>query len=620
VDALSLQRCAKRAKQLGLRELESAALLCFARDALDYARTDECYEQEVLTRAYAPSKASRATLAAWKLAEDAAAFEAPGPRDGPDTSMLMQTPQQRLERERKERREGQQDPQGLPKDCEIKDRSTVATNPTEGSIFRARCRRFMVQAAINGHNQFKRAQALEGKALLQAEQRYLQRQRRRRGVDENDSSGDLPEDRAPCVPRELACVDIAFECLFGDFDAGDMTHELGEGLKPPTDVPPSEELPADPDGSLRAASEAATAKALGLDMEDIEVRTRRLVKPESAAEPSTPSPRRVRTTQVPKREEHENHIGPPGLNVAYDLALKRLEENRCPNKGASNIVERAQYLLRFEWAVHRHALRRAAALHEALLGVSPRQSDYDVECHVEALRCDLRLSVARDDYERAVKGAAKLERICGNRGLWALQAKLLCDRSKWLLDGCPQEPVPAMNPALRALALCEQWALDALHAEATLRLALVQLGLGNIPKARDAFQQCQLKILEQSHVDVQGDLWYALAQCELEEKAYALRHRQEGRTDVFENVDTTDFRKVIFFYKRALECYSYVQHRKRMQDCHYFLARTYHQLEEDPAMMRLRDHHAKRALELQADMNRAVADFEDLPCMWIIDE
>ena len=143
----------------------------------------------------------------------------------------------------------------------------------------------MVQAAINGHNQFKRAQALEGKALLQAEQRYLQRQRRRRGLDENDSSGDLPEDRAPCVPRELACVDIAFECLFGDFDAGDVSHEIGEGLKTSVDVPPSEELPADPDGSLRAASEAATAKALGLDLEDVEVRNRRLVKPESAVEP-----------------------------------------------------------------------------------------------------------------------------------------------------------------------------------------------------------------------------------------------------------------------------------------------------------------------------------------------
>ena len=295
VDALSLQRCAKRAKQLGLRELESAALLCFARDALDYARTDECYEQEVLTRAYAPSKASRATLAAWKLAEDAALFEAPGPRDGPDTSMLMQTPQQRLERERKERREGQQDPQGLPKDCEIKDRSTVATNPCEGSIFRARCRRFMVQAAINGHNQFKRAQALEGRALLQAEQRYLQRQRRRRGYDEDDASGDLPEDRAPCVPRELACVDIAFECLFGDFDAGDVSHEIGEGLKPPSDTDTAG--PADPDGSLRQASEAATAKALGLDLEDIEVRTRRLVKPESAVEP----PRHRRAVSVPRR-------------------------------------------------------------------------------------------------------------------------------------------------------------------------------------------------------------------------------------------------------------------------------------------------------------------------------
>ena len=147
----------------------------------------------------------------------------------------------------------------------------------------------MVQAAINGHNQFKRAQALEGRALLQAEQRYLQRQRRRRGFDENDSSGDLPEDRAPCVPRELACVDIAFECLFGDFDAGDVSHEIGEGLKEPSDTDTAG--PADPDGSLRQASEEATAKALGLDMEDVEVRTRRLViLSESVVTRSTPSP------------------------------------------------------------------------------------------------------------------------------------------------------------------------------------------------------------------------------------------------------------------------------------------------------------------------------------------
>ena len=152
----------------------------------------------------------------------------------------------------------------------------------------------MVQAAINGHNQFKRAQALEGKALLQAEQRYLQRQRRRRGLDEDDSSGDLPEDLAPCVPRELACVDIAFECLFGDFDAGDVSHEIGEGLKPPSDTETAG--PADPDGSLRQASEEATAKALGLDLEDIEVHDAAsglffsLSTSESVVERSTPSP------------------------------------------------------------------------------------------------------------------------------------------------------------------------------------------------------------------------------------------------------------------------------------------------------------------------------------------
>ena len=117
--------------------------------------------------------------------------------------------------------------------------------------------------------------------------------------------------------------------------------------------------PRTPTGRCEQRRRRPRRKRWGWTLEDIEVRTRRLVKPESAVEPSTPSPRRVRATQVPKREEHDNHIGPPGLNVAYDIALKKLEENRCPNKGASNIVERAQYLLRFEWAVHRHALRRA---------------------------------------------------------------------------------------------------------------------------------------------------------------------------------------------------------------------------------------------------------------------
>lgn len=597
VDALALQRCAKRAKQLNLRELESAALLCFARDALDYARTDEHYPDDVLTRKYTPSQASRASLAAWKLVEDAAKFESPGPRDGPDTSKLAQTPQQRLMKERKEREAGREDPQGLPKDCEITERNTHATDPQHGSVFRARCRRHAVQAAICGHNGFKRLQALEGRALLRAELRHLQRQRQIRGDDTHDGSNDLPEDLAPLVPRELACVDIAFDGLFGDFDAGDTTYLFGETFSTPKPDPMPEEgsLAADPDNSLRRKSDALTAKVLGPDFEDVE---------------------------VPLRDE-QDPIGQSGVIVCYDVALKKLKANASKNRGASNIVVRAEFLLKFEWAIHRHALRRAAALHEAVLGLSPRHSDLDVEAHIEALRCDLRLSIARDDYERAVKGASKLERICGNRGLWSLQAKLLIDRSKWLMDGCPQEPVPAMNPALRALALCERHALDALHAEATLRLALVQLGLGSIPKARDLFRMCHAKILELSHVDVQGDLWYALAQCDLEEKAYALRHIKEGRPEVFPDVDTTSmtrFNQVIHYYRRALECFGYTQNRKRMQDCHYFLARTYHQLDSDPIMMAKRDHHAKRALELQADMNRAVTDFEDLPELWILDE
>ena len=170
---------------------------------------------------------------------------------------------------------------------------------------------------------------------------------------------------------------------------------------------------------------------------------------------------------------------------------------------------------------------------------------------------------------------------------------------------------------MRALALCEKHSFDALHAEAMCCLGRVQLYLGAILKARTLLQAGLPKVLEHAHVDVQGDVWYALAECEIKEKAYAKK-----APDIWKDVVPTldNFDRPISYYDRALECFTYTQHRKRMQDCNYYLALIYHQLEADPAMMAKRDHHAAECLKLQGHMNKAVMDKDDFPELWITEK
>ena len=102
-----------------------------------------------------------------------------------------------------------------------------------------------------------------------------------------------------------------------------------------------------------------------------------------------------------------------GARVAYAVALRRLERlgAHASNRVSSNIAIRAEYLLKFEWALHRGANKRAEALASALLGVSPVQADLGPEAHVEAVRASARLLARRERWERAVKTMNELEPV-----------------------------------------------------------------------------------------------------------------------------------------------------------------------------------------------------------------
>jgi hypothetical protein len=311
-----------------------------------------------------------------------------------------------------------------------------------------------------------------------------------------------------------------------------------------------------------------------------------------------------------------------GARVAYAVALRRLERlgAHASNRVSSNIAIRAEYLLKFEWALHRGANKRAEALASALLGVSPVQADLGPEAHVEAVRASARLLARRERWERAVKTMNELERYCGRKGLWAQQAECLMLGAHWRLDACPQSPVPALSPALRCLALCEKFALDHLHAEAAFALGRVNVYLGSVAKARSLIQGALPKLLGHSHVQLQGDAWYALAETELREKAYATKSPEIHKDVVAEGLK--DFSRPITYYGRALEAFTYVQNWKRMQDAHYYLSMIHHQLVDatDDACENKakRDYHADRALKLNDDLNRSQQDLMFFRPIWIL--
>lgn len=76
-------------------------------------------------------------------------------------------------------------------------------------------------------------------------------------------------------------------------------------------------------------------------------------------------------------------------------------------------------------------------------------------------------------WAEAVKAASDLAKLSDTRGLAPQYARLLLELSRAWLGAEPASPVGALPHALRCLAVCESYTLDAIHASAMTHLAQV---------------------------------------------------------------------------------------------------------------------------------------------------
>lgn len=94
-----------------------------------------------------------------------------------------------------------------------------------------------------------------------------------------------------------------------------------------------------------------------------------------------------------------------------------------------------------------------------------------------------------------MKAASDLAKLSDTRGLAPQYARLLLELSRAWLGAEPASPVGALPHALRCLAVCESYTLDAIHASAMTHLAQVWNNRAAATRFRSRYKQ-QVGIVE----------------------------------------------------------------------------------------------------------------------------
>eukprot|EP00752_Nemacystus_decipiens_P012770 g11309.t1 len=200
------------------------------------------------------------------------------------------------------------------------------------------------------------------------------------------------------------------------------------------------------------------------------------------------------------------------FEVALSVALRQHKQFPHP---VSNVWAAGVMVLLHEWMVNRGEFRAAEGLGMSLRGCCPLSRG--AEAFIEARLQRVRLLRAQARWSEAVNAASELVKLSDTRGLAPQYARLLLELSRARLGAEPASPVGALPHALRCLAVCESYSLDAIHASAMTHLAEVHLRMGSTRRARILLKACLGQLLANAPVQAQGEAWLAMAKCEMAE-------------------------------------------------------------------------------------------------------
>lgn len=114
----------------------------------------------------------------------------------------------------------------------------------------------------------------------------------------------------------------------------------------------------------------------------------------------------------------------------------------------------------------------------------------------------------KDDEEKTVKSVDDSDDLAA--------VDNLLKRGQTLLEECGNwDPVPALSPLMRCVAMSERYGMDSRHAMATALIATAQVRLGDFHRAQVLLLSAMPKIVELASLSMQGRAWLSLCECQV---------------------------------------------------------------------------------------------------------
>jgi len=171
----------------------------------------------------------------------------------------------------------------------------------------------------------------------------------------------------------------------------------------------------------------------------------------------------------------------------------------------------------------------------------------------ESCFCAVKLMAARKQWERALRTARVLFKVCKSFGLEIQASSVQCEIGKIILKS--SEPATALWPLLRALAMCRRLDHRLESAICEMTMAELHLRLGHTHKAENLMKRNLSVLLQQGDSRIQGIALLRVAEIRIRssssnEKQSASRYLSRALSAFVHAEDVTNVQYVLYLQAR----------------------------------------------------------------------
>ena len=171
--------------------------------------------------------------------------------------------------------------------------------------------------------------------------------------------------------------------------------------------------------------------------------------------------------------------------------------------------------MNFDRSLYRGEYHNAHAI-TYILQSYPRlhnRTNQSVEVQIQSIQCLALNYIYSQSWDKAISLTKKLCTLSTEAGLHPYHAKFLLQLASIYVQSAPKNALVSLPIVLQCIKLCQQYAMDSLHAYALFILAKVHLLSNNVKKALILLKGCICAILQHSSIEIQGDLYLTLCKC-----------------------------------------------------------------------------------------------------------